>query len=360
MIFAGATFGILGAPQAFPRRLAVREVERRGGIVRRGLTRQTSHVFFGRKLLDRPDAAIEDLYDEARASGAELMSEAGFRLRLGALRKGDDAQLSRQSLLDQSRLPPRAFDLLVLFDAFEHDAEPFSFRDLILARKYAGLLQSGAAWGAIARSVHLVGKVSSLTALSLHAEDEDRIYRREGEHLAKLDGQHFFALEETEDDADELFERAEAAEAEGAFTHAASLYSQYLSLEPADSVAAFNRANVLRKAGDAEEATHAYAQAIKRDPKFVEAWFNLGSLWKERGQPALARQHLERAIEIDPDYADPIYNLAALAFEAEDFSAARALWVRYVAIDPASAWGRRAARGIDLIDTMLAAKGRIA
>ena len=44
-----------------------------------------------------------------------------------------------------------------LFDAFEHDAEPYSFRDLILARKYAGLMAGGAAWGAIARSVHRSG-----------------------------------------------------------------------------------------------------------------------------------------------------------------------------------------------------------
>ena len=34
-------------------------------------------------------------------------------------------------------------DLLSLFDAFEHDAEPYSFRDLILARKYAALLAGG-------------------------------------------------------------------------------------------------------------------------------------------------------------------------------------------------------------------------
>lgn len=360
MVFEGATFGILGAPLAFPRRLAVREVERRGGIVRRGLTRQTTHVLFGRRLLGRTDAEIEALYDAAAASGAELMSEAGFRRRLGALRKEQEAQLSRQSIIEQSRLDPRAFDLLVLFDAFEHSAEPFSFRDLILARKYASLLQSGAGWGAIARSVHLAGKVSSLTAVSLHAEDEDTIYRREGEHLAKLDGQRFFALEDAEDDADELFEFAEAAEHQGEFARAATLYSQYLSMEPADSVAAFNRANVLRKAGEAEEATHSYALAIKLDPKFVEAWFNLGSLWKDRGQADLARQHLRRAIEIDPDYADPIYNLAALAFEQEDLAEARALWSRYVAMDPDSLWGKRAARGIFLIDMTLSAEGKIA
>lgn len=360
MIFEGATFGILGGLVAFPRRLAVRDVTRRGGIVRRGLTRQTTHVLFGRKLLDKGDEEIEVLFDAASATGAELLSEAGFRRTLGALKKEEGASLTRQSLLEQSRLASRAFDLLALFDAFEHSAEPFSFRDLILAKKYAALLQSGAGWAAIARSVHLAGKVSSLTSVSLHAEGDDVIYRRDGLDLSKIDGQKLLALGDTEADADALFEMAEGAESEGLFPHAAALYSQYLSMEPADSVAAFNRANALRKAGELDEATHAYALAIKLDPKFVEAWFNLGSLWKDRGQADLARTHLGRAIEIDPGYADPIYNLAALEFEAGALVEARALWARYVAIDPDSAWGKLAARGIVLIDMTIAAEGKIA
>ena len=53
------------------------------------------------------------------------------------------ATLTRQSLLDQSKLLPADFDLLRLFDGFENDAEPFSFRDLILAKKYAGLIAGG-------------------------------------------------------------------------------------------------------------------------------------------------------------------------------------------------------------------------
>ena len=360
MIFEGATFGILGGLVAFPRRLAVRDVRRRGGIVRRGLTRQTTHVLFGRKLLDKPDAEVEALYATALASGAELLSEAGFRRRLGALKKEQGASLSRQSLLDQSRLDPHAFDLLALFDAFEHSAEPYSFRDLILARKYAALLNAGAGWAAIARSVHLAGKVSSLTAVSLHAHGEDIVYRRDGSDLTKLDGQKFLALDNNEADADLAFELAEAAEQSGEFARAAALYSQYLSMEPTDSVAAFNRANTLRKAGALEEATHAYALAIKLDPRFVEAWFNLGSLWKDRGQVDLARKHLERAIEIDPDYADPIYNLAALEFESGALGEARALWARYVAMDPDSPWGKLATRGIFLIDMTIAAEGKIA
>ena len=65
-----------------------------------------------------------------------------------------NAGLGRQQLLDQSGLSADALDLLALFDAFEADRDPFSFRDLILARKYSALLISGTGWGAVARSIH--------------------------------------------------------------------------------------------------------------------------------------------------------------------------------------------------------------
>ena len=47
----GATIGIVGALAAFPRRLAEREVTRHGARLRRGLTRQTKLLVFGRRAL---------------------------------------------------------------------------------------------------------------------------------------------------------------------------------------------------------------------------------------------------------------------------------------------------------------------
>ncbi|RVA47291.1 O-linked GlcNAc transferase, partial [Mesorhizobium sp. M7A.F.Ca.CA.004.11.1.1] len=49
----GAVFGTIGALAAFPLRLAAREVERQHGQLRRGITRRTTHVVFGRTLLAR-------------------------------------------------------------------------------------------------------------------------------------------------------------------------------------------------------------------------------------------------------------------------------------------------------------------
>jgi hypothetical protein len=146
MTLAGKTFGIVGALAAFPRRLAAREVERQNGHLRHAVTRRTSHAIFGRTLLARAgEAEIEARFDAELAAGRQVLSENGFLRLLGLMDVPGASAVTRQAILDQSHVPPRIFALLALFDAFENDAEPFSFRDLILSKKYAGLLAGTAA-----------------------------------------------------------------------------------------------------------------------------------------------------------------------------------------------------------------------
>lgn len=182
----GAVFGIVGALAAFPRRIAAREVERQGGHLRRGVGRGTTHVVFGHRLLAGDDAATEAKV--AGAAGLRLLGETGFLRLLGLAAPADDPAMSQQALLEQSGLQAPDLHLLALFDAFEHEAEPWSFRDLILARKYAGLIAGGASWAAVARSVHRVGPVASLTAKALQLEG-GAICLRAGEGVSELDGQ---------------------------------------------------------------------------------------------------------------------------------------------------------------------------
>ena len=156
---AGHTFGIVGALDAFPRRLAARAVEAQGGQLVHGVTRRTALVVFGRGLLRGGDGEVERRVDAARAAGRTLRSENGF-LRIVTGVEEVPAGSGRREVLAQSGLGERDFELLALFDGFERDVEPFSFRDLILARKYAGLLAGGAGWGAIVRSVHRSGPVA--------------------------------------------------------------------------------------------------------------------------------------------------------------------------------------------------------
>jgi tetratricopeptide (TPR) repeat protein len=353
MPLAAPIFGIVGALEAFPRRLAARAVEAAGGQLRRGINRQTTHVVIGRHLIDRlPDAEIEAKVADLRQHEATLLSERGFLTWLRLLDPPQHSSLTRTSLLDQSRLDARSFDMLALFDAFEHAAEPFSFRDLILARKYAGLVAGGAGWGAIARSIHRSGPVTSLTALSLHHRG-DRLYVQDGPAKAEMDGQRLFDLDTGTDQSEDYFARAESLEANKLYAEAATLYERCLAIDPTDSVAAFNLANCLKALEQPADAALAYARAIKLDPGFAEAWFNYAGLLRDQHRVAAAREHLLSAIGIDPGYADAIYNLATLEYEAHDLREARRWWLRYLELDDHSDWAIKAKRGIAYIDLEL-------
>ncbi|MFD2054649.1 tetratricopeptide repeat protein [Mesorhizobium calcicola] len=359
----GAVFGTIGALAAFPLRLAAREVERQHGQLRRGVVRRTTHVVFGRTYLAKAgDGEIERRVAAERAAGRVLISENGFLRLLGLMKAPEASSLSRQSLTEQSRLSGADLDLLSLFDAFEHDSEPYSFRDLILARKYAGLVAGGANWAAIARSVHRSGPVASLTAKSLAVGSQhgrpDAIYLEGGQ--SELDGQLLFDLGNAgsagDDTLEELFAEAEAAEEGGDHDGAAALYQRCLAIDPTDAIAAFNRANCLRAGGHAADAVHDYISAIKLDPAFVEAWFNLAGLMSEQGREASARRHLQKAIALDKTYADPVFNLARLEFDAGNLLEARRNWARYLELDAESEWARVAAKGVQFVDLQLAQK----
>jgi tetratricopeptide (TPR) repeat protein len=355
MRIRNGSFGIVGALAAFPLRLAAKRAAGIGARLHRGLTRRTTHAVFGRKLLARPDQALmERRIEQAKAGNVELLSENAFLRLLGSLPSGPAAgDLKRQSLLDQSGLNANAFDHLALFDAFEHHAEPFSFRDLILARKYAGLLATGAGWSAIARSVHDIGPVGSLTAMTLRAAGAEKIVMEDSHSLAELDGQRLLKLDDGGDEAEDYFGLAEIAEAAELWAEAATLYGHCASIDVSDATSAFNQGNCLRTIGDTGGAGLAFVTAIKRDPEFVEAWFNYGGILRDTGKPDAARQHLRRAVELDATYADAVYNLAALEYDGGHLGEARDLWRRYLELDTGSDWARRARAGIALADRQL-------
>lgn len=315
---------------------------------------------FGRKLFARAsDSEIETRLEKVRDADRQLMSENGFLRMLGLRQCPEASAMTRASLLEQASLAERDFELLSLFDAFEHDCEPYSFRDLILSKKYAGLISGGANWGAIVRSIHRSsGAVGSLTALSLEAEGDDAIYARVGEQLSELDGQMLLPIARSSDlELDALLDEAEQAEAEERFDAASVHYERCLSIDPKDPDVAFNLANCLVAAGRPDEARRAFLTALKLDPDFVEAWFNLANLLRTQGQKHAAREHLQRAIAIDPGYADAVYNLATIEFDLARLPEARSLWARYLELDSSSEWAQTAAKGVRYIDLHLAKIG---
>lgn len=361
MQLKGATIGVVGGFAAFPRRLAAREVARLGARLRRGVTRQTRLLVFGHgALASSTDAAIEAHFDKASKARLPILSENAFRRLIGAAEEiTDRADMSVEAFAAQTRLEPRVIALLSLFDCFEHAAAPYSFRDVILGRKYRQLLEDGTSWGNLARSVHRSGKVTALTAVSLQASGP-RVMAREGDLLSELDGQRQlpFGEADIDVDADTFFEHAESAEHEGDYTLAAALYRKCLAADPSDTVSAYNLGNCEKEAGNFAEARLAYIRAIKLDANFVEAWFNFGTLLSEAGETEAARKHLLRAVAIDPTWSDPVYNLAALEYDAGQLDAARRWWVRYVELDPDSEWGKRAQRGIAYANMALDAQDK--
>ena len=117
-------------------------------------------------------------------------------------------------MLAMSGLAGETFDLLALFDAFEREAAPFGFRDLILARKYAALLPPDRA-GSRSRGRCTGCRVSGdAAALSLDVEATGIIARWPGWN-GEVDGQGTLGLADDGDTADEIFEAAEEAEALG-------------------------------------------------------------------------------------------------------------------------------------------------
>src|SRR5690606_9063717 len=204
----------------------------------------------------------------------------------------------------------------------------------------------------IARSLHAIGAVASLTALTLHPSGTGRILARDAHSLAELDGQRLLPLEDADADED-YFGLAEQAEDAGMLPEAATLYRKCLAVDPSDATAAFNLGNCERAQGDAAAAVLAFTEAIKRDPDFVEAWFNLGHLFGELGKTDTARRHLQRAVALDPSYADAVYNLGALEYDAGALAEAAGWWRRYLDLDANSDWAQRARHGIALIEREL-------
>jgi tetratricopeptide (TPR) repeat protein len=358
----GAAFTLIGALDAFPHRLAAREIAARGGSLSRGLSRRTDIAVVGHRLIAavKPDRIVHRL-QEARETGAHLISETSF-LRLMGLAEEPNAQrqVSAASLRQQAGLSAEMVALLALFDMFEFGEEPFSFRDLVAAKQCGRLMADGVDWVALIRAVRSrAGDLPNggLASLRLERSGNRDVLMREGEALMDMSGQHVLALPESSaDSADRLFEDAEEAEDAGDWERARTLYTRCLAIEPHEPVIAFNLSHVLRQLGEREEARRYLTKALALNPDFAEAWYNLASLAREADDLGSARRHLRRAIAADPRYPDPLYNLALLEFEAGEYDEAAHLWQRYLKLDPDSAWGKKARHGLQLISMINSAQ----
>jgi tetratricopeptide (TPR) repeat protein len=356
--FAGKIVSLIGRFAQVPNALVAREVERRGGIVRRGLPHRTALVAVGRRSLKQlADGRLEAKLARAERIGAECVSENALLRMLDLLPPlaAGAGAIRLEELPARTGLEPRVVRLLVLFDIVQPCGAECSFRDLIGAREAARLLGEGLALADIVRGTERLGRAGEdgdahpLARLKLACDDSGRLARRIGDAFAELDGQLRLALPYADNPSvDELFDAAEEAEQAGDLATAAMLYRRCVSMDQRDPIAPFNLANVLREQGQRAAAKLFLELALAIDPEFADAWYNLALLEEAAGDKERARQCLERAIAADPDYADPLYNLGKLHFELGSFAEARRLWQRYLALDPDSEWSRRARSGLHL------------
>lgn len=329
---------------------AFAHVRERGGTPRDGVTKQTGVLIVGElgwPLLD--DGRPSNSLAQAKSYGVPVASERQFLEWLG----GDTPEeVARAYTADQlaalSKLPKDVIDQLAIFGLIDGRSGAFGFRDLAAARQIAGLFAAGTPLSAITKSLSEIRRWlpdARLSNLRLFPESSDRILVEQMKGRTDNTGQFVLDVDPPEDDADTVFEDAQAAEESGDAAAAEQLYRRAMKMDPGDPAAPFNLGNVLRDAGRSLEAEAAYRAAVKADPGFAQAWYNLSDLLDDQHRTKDAVKCLIHALEADPDYADAMYNMALLLQRLERYADAAAAWRRYLDADggsPSAAHARRA------------------
>lgn len=335
-----------------PRVAMAREVEARGGLVRRGVSRRTTHVVVGHDAVPLLDGErLQKRLRAARHSGAEPLSENAF-LRMAGLLDEDDGlnrALPEDALIAQAGLDGETAELLALFDVVEPLAGRISFRDLVAAKQVRRLLDEGETLADIIGSATRIRRERGgrhLAQVRLARNLSGRLGLKIGEGFADLDGQMEMGLGGGNPTVDDLFDVAEQAEDIGDWALAEANYRRCIDLDKTDPTAHFNLANLLREQDRTSEAKLLLQQALAVDPEFAEAHYNLADLFDAGDDLNAAKAHLLQAIAVDPEYADPLYNLANVYFREGAYGEAMAHWRRYLKLDPSSRWGDLAREGL--------------
>ena len=350
-VFRDRTVVFLGRLGGVPQRAARREVERRGGRIRRAIDRRTDLVVVGHLACRQLDGGrLQRQLERAAAAGARRLSENRF-LALAGLRPAGPVReptLSLATLAAQSGLDATSVELLALFDVIEATEEGCGFRDVVAARAAAGLLAQGASLaeivaGSLALHDNRDPLPRSLAEARLVRAAPHGLAVALGDGLAELDGQMRLALaEDGNPTREELLDAAERAEDAGRLERAERCYRRCVAIDGSDPVALFNLANVVRERGRGREARLHLERALGLDPGYGEAWYNLADLAEAEGDRARARSCLGEALAIDPDFADALFNLARLHYRDGAFAEAVPLFERYLELDAASEWSRAA------------------
>ena len=307
----------------------------------------------GHQAIDRtgPEKFVDRL-EACQAAGARAISENQFLELLGIREETDEPrQFSRDQVLSRSGLTTETFNILALFDIFEFAEAPLGFRGMLIAKQCADLINKGADWPALVRTIR--SRSSTITKLTLDWADWKDVVARHGNAIVELSGQQLlFPDHPEEDELDGLIAAAEDAGQVGDWPTAVDLYQQCLTTAPKDSNIHFNLSHALIETEQWSSARHHLNVVLKLDRDCADAWYNLAIVAKKQNDAKSARRYLQNAIEIDPQYPDAIYNLALIHFDDNDHTNASKLWTRYLELDPGSEWSEKAKRGLQLIEML--------
>lgn len=337
-------------------------VRKHGGKPREGVTKQTDVLVVGElgwPLLD--DGQPSSSLAQAKTYRVPIASERQFLEWVGKSAPEQQAKTyTADQLASLTKLPRDVIEQLTMFGLIEARGELYGFRDLAAARQVAALLGAGVALSAITRSLHEIRKWlpdARLSNVKLFPESSDRILVEQVKGRTDKTGQFVFDVDTPTDDADALFQEAQAAEERGDVQTAERLYQRVMKLDPDDAAPPFNLGNLLRAAGRTLEAETAYRAAVAADPKFAPAWYNLADVLDDQGRTKDAVEGLKRALDANPDYTDAVFNLALFLQRLEQPAEAAKWWRRYLALDASSPWAARARRALKYCEMQLSGSG---
>ena len=252
------TLSVIGRPHGLTRRRLARAVEQVGGQL---VAKPTPQV----DLVALAHASARTVFSEGVApafpagisSGARPVSEMTLKRMLGLAPPVPEQErtLSQADLTRGPKLSAEMLDCLGVFDVLEPVEGTYAYADLLVAREVKRLLDRGYDLDVIVTAALALGRSRrSLCEGRLIEAPWGEVMQETCAGLARLDGQLVLPLGHAATTSDELFERAETAEASGDFGVAEQFYRAAMAVDRTDAASAYNLGNVLDAQGRRPEA----------------------------------------------------------------------------------------------------------
>src|SRR5262249_7234571 len=277
-----STVAFTGRLACMTRAEAFEVVRSHGGTPSQTVTRQTNVLVVGElgwPLLD--DGRPSNKLSRAGTYGVPVVSERRFLEWIGkALPDSWNRTYSADQIAALSKLSSGTVDELVRFGLLDPRGGLFGFRDLASARQVSSLFANGIGLSGIIRSVKEIRAwlpEADLSNLRLHPASHHAIEIEQPEGRTDKRGQFMLPVSPPKQNADALFEQAQAAEEARNVAEAERLYRLLMKCDPTDAAPPFNLGNNV-------EAEAAFRAATCADPFFAEAWYNLSDLLDEQGR----------------------------------------------------------------------------